>query len=126
MGDHGLWVAAGVQLVETLAGFAGGDQVTGADGFGQLGLDLFAGLALLGDRGLRVEAGVDLVETQADFAGSDQVTGADGFSKFGLDLFAGFAHGGGVGRQCVAGNEGGEGDGDNRETGFHDSFLGGG
>ena len=49
----------------------------------------------------------------------------DGLGQFGADLFAGLG-GGGVGSESVAGNEGGQGDGDNRETGFHDSFLGGG
>jgi beta-phosphoglucomutase-like phosphatase (HAD superfamily) len=80
---------------------------------------LFSGLfgGLLSRRARR-----DRVGAQALVAIDEQGAVALGFGEFGANLFAGFGHGR-IGGQGVAGNEGGEGDGNNRQAVFHDSFL---
>jgi two-component system OmpR family sensor kinase len=99
------------QLIGLGTGGAVGHDVTRADGFGQLGLHFGAGLAL-GDHRLGVLGGEELVVLGTGLAVGDQVTGALGGDHFGAHLFAGLAHGS-IGGQGVAGNEGGESDGNN-------------
>ena len=64
--------------------------MAGADGFGQLDLDLFACLAL-GHRFGRVAAREKFIGFLAALLVDHDVAGADGFGQLGFDLLAGLS-----------------------------------